>query len=253
MPDKWDRVDGDQAVEIEHLNYDNQVNFIKSLFYFWQCQKERDHKSYFQHPTEDALKDLHRLGTLLLLDSPGSYRTGRGIVRDTHNRIVHEGPPAKLVPEYMEKMFLHLDKIWNVQEGHEIAAYLLWRINWIHPFSNGNGRTARGFAYACMCLKAETIFPGRHTVIDLIKNDREPLYKCLQEADRIYERSRGQTVDVRKLADYLLSLLERQLEGIDPTPPSGKIPYWLWPLVLFGAVSYGIIMSLLSRTRPETK
>jgi hypothetical protein len=29
----------------------------------------------------------------------------------------------------------------------ELAAYGLWRLNWIHPFVEGNGRTARAVCY----------------------------------------------------------------------------------------------------------
>jgi fido (protein-threonine AMPylation protein) len=29
--------------------------------------------------------------------------------------------------------------------GVERAAYALWRLNWIHPFAGGNGRTPPGY------------------------------------------------------------------------------------------------------------
>ena len=42
----------------------------------------------------------------------------------------------------------------------EVAAYALWRLNWIHPFVNGNGRTARLFSYFLMTMRAGDILSG---------------------------------------------------------------------------------------------
>jgi hypothetical protein len=32
---------------------------------------------------------------------------------------------------------------WVTKDPLHLSAYVLWRINWIHPFADGNGRTAR--------------------------------------------------------------------------------------------------------------
>ena len=34
-----------------------------------------------------------------------------------------------------------------------VAAYVLWRICWIHPFDDGNGRTARAASYFVLCQR----------------------------------------------------------------------------------------------------
>jgi Fic family protein len=39
------------------------------------------------------------------------------------------------------------------------AAYALCRLNWIHPFAGGNGRTARAFSYLIICLDMQIIRP----------------------------------------------------------------------------------------------
>lgn len=212
MSDTWERIDGKQAVEIELLNYNNQVNFIKSLFLFWQRHAEKEKSDDLHYPTQSALKDLHKLGTLLLLENPGAYRTEEVIIRDTSSgQIAYTPPHSSQVPSLINEMFTHLDKIWETQEGHEIAAYLLWRINWIHPFNNGNGRTARGFAYACLCLKANCLLPGKETVIDLIIQDREPLYSALKDADKNYIDDKR--IDVSQLSNYLFQLYIKQLKS----------------------------------------
>ena len=42
----------------------------------------------------------------------------------------------------------------------ELAAYGLWRLNWIHPFVEGNGRTARATCYYLLCVRSGVLLPG---------------------------------------------------------------------------------------------
>ena len=41
------------------------------------------------------------------------------------------------------------DEWGNVSSIH-FGAYLMWRVNWVHPFFGGNGRTSRAVAYMVM-------------------------------------------------------------------------------------------------------
>lgn len=93
-----------------------------------------------------------------------------------------------------------------------MAAYALWRLNWIHPFIEGNGRTARAACYYILCLKAGALLPGRRIVPERIRDNREPYYAALQAADQHWEQ--GQ-LDVWELARYLQELLIAQLRDAD--------------------------------------
>jgi Fic family protein len=44
-----------------------------------------------------------------------------------------------------------------------LAAYLMWRLNWIHPFADGNGRTSRIISYVVLSIRAGAILPGTPT------------------------------------------------------------------------------------------
>jgi len=59
----------------------------------------------------------------------------------------------------------------------------LWRLNWIHPFIEGNGRTARAACYYLLCVKHGAILPGRKIVPERIRENREPYYAALKSAD----------------------------------------------------------------------
>lgn len=59
-----------------------------------------------------------------------------------------------------------------------LAAYCLWRLNHIHPFINGNGRTARALCYYVLCVKFGGPLPGAPILPELIRRDREQYVEC---------------------------------------------------------------------------
>src|ERR1700691_2453032 len=48
---------------------------------------------------------------------------------------------------------------WEESNAIHLAAYILWKLNWIHPFADGNGRTARAVSYAVLCIKLDGLLP----------------------------------------------------------------------------------------------
>ena len=101
-----------------------------------------------------------------------------------------------------------------------MAAFMLWRLNWVHPFIEGNGRTARAACYYLLCLKAGALLPGRKIVPERIRENRAPYYAALQAADRQWEE--GQ-LDCWELANYLEGLLIAQLKDEDPPNGDGVV------------------------------
>jgi Fic family protein len=94
----------------------------------------------------------------------------------------------------------------------DVAAFCLWRLNWIHPFKNGNGRCAPAFTYACLCLKFGFMLPGAPTVIELIMNDRDPYEAALRDADQ--KLVANKVVDTSQMEAVLEGLLMKQLGSI---------------------------------------
>jgi len=127
----------------------------------------------------------------------------------------HIPPHYRQVPEFMDKFFSFVHENWSLKEfaNHPtmLAAYALWRINWIHPFIEGNGRTARAACYYLICLRQGRILPGRKIIPERIRENREPYYKALSVADRAWEDGHYALDD---LADYLQGLLKAQLREL---------------------------------------
>ena len=87
----------------------------------------------------------------------------------------------------------------------------MWRINWIHPFFGGSGRTARVVAYLILSAKLGFRLPGEKTIPDMIVTCREPYYDALRKADLAFESG---TLDISAMEDLMASLLAKQLIGI---------------------------------------
>jgi Fic family protein len=121
----------------------------------------------------------------------------------------HTPPHFKDVPNLMDRFFSVIHENWDIV-GHpaSLAAYALWRLNWIHPFVEGNGRTARAACYYLLCLKQGQLLPGVKIVPERIRENRRPYYAALKSADVAWEQGR---LDVSELTVYLGALLGRQL------------------------------------------
>jgi Fic family protein len=85
----------------------------------------------------------------------------------------------------------------------------MWRLNWIHPFADGNGRTARAVSYLVLCMKMGSRIPGTRTIPDLISQNKKPYYDALETADEIWAAEKR--VDLTALEELLENLLAAQL------------------------------------------
>ena len=71
-------------------------------------------------------------------------------------------PPAHYrVPELMNAFVNEVNRHLETADALTLAAYCLWRLNHIHPFINGNGRTARALCYYVVCVKVRWSTPRR--------------------------------------------------------------------------------------------
>ena len=116
------------------------------------------------------------------------------------------------VPHLMDMFFSFIHENWNVEgvgdQPTGLAAFALWRLNRIHRFVEGNGRTARAACYYLICLHYGALLPGKRIVPERIRENREPYYAALRAADHAWAEGH---IDVSAMADYLADLLKGQL------------------------------------------
>lgn len=122
----------------------------------------------------------------------------------------HIPPHFETVDEHMDQFFSIIHENWDNMDGPtELAAFALWRLNWIHPFIEGNGRTARAACYYLMCLRYGDIIPGSKIVPERIRENRTPYYAALKSADNAWAHGH---FDQSELDIYLQGLLFEQLK-----------------------------------------
>jgi Fic family protein len=87
----------------------------------------------------------------------------------------------------------------------------MWRMNWIHPFFGGNGRSARAISYLVLCARLGFVLPGEKTIPEFIAEERTPYYRALRDADAAWNEGR---LDVSRMESLMSSLLAKQLVQI---------------------------------------
>lgn len=132
----------------------------------------------------------------------------------------HEPPGAHLVPELVEDLCDYVNARWEQGTPIHLAAYVMWRLNWIHPFADGNGRTSRIVSYVVLSIRAGAMLPGTPTIPDQIVDNRNPYFDALDAADVAEKEGR---LDVSKMESLLGALLARQLTSFYQAV-GGKLP-----------------------------
>jgi Fic family protein len=123
----------------------------------------------------------------------------------------HTPPGAHLVPECVEELCEYVNTNWNRTPLH-LAAYVMWRLNWIHPFVDGNGRTTRIVSFVVLSIRLGYRVPGSPTVPEQIAADKKPYYAALERADAVFEAENR--IDVSEMEALLSTLLAKQLASV---------------------------------------
>jgi Fic family protein len=146
---------------------------------------------------------LNRIATQGVSSEAGNFRK----CTVTIDGAIHKPPPWEDVQRMTEEACDYVNKNWSLKPIH-LAAYLMWRINWIHPFEDGNGRTSRMISYVVLCVKLGFQLPGVNTIPDQIAAAKDPYYEALEAAD---VASNATKVDVGKMEELVSRLLAAQL------------------------------------------
>ena len=94
------------------------------------------------HLSANLIKELQRLAINQIYTCAGEFRTGEVVIQG----VDHKPPDWTEVPRLVDEMCSYILSNWGAPAVH-LASYAMWRINWIHPFFGGNGRTSRGVSY----------------------------------------------------------------------------------------------------------
>ncbi len=150
-----------------------------------------------------TLTELNRLAVDGLIKAPGSLRSGSIDISNS----VHAPPPPEQVMGFLDEMCEYVQDHWASTPVH-LSAYLLWRLNWIHPFEDGNGRTSRAVSYLVLGARLGHQLPGTKTIPERIAENKTPYYAALDQADASWKAG---SVDVHLMEELLEQHLRDQL------------------------------------------
>ena len=152
----------------------------------------------------EALKALNYHAIACLHFSAGTFRPCEVTVGP------HTPAPHFQVPALMQMFTNEVNRLWDTLDPVLLAAYVLWRLNYIHPFVNGNGRTARAACHLILCMKLGGWLPGDRILPELLRANRDAYVAALRHADASLAHG---PPDLAPLHTLLGRLLDEQLKS----------------------------------------
>ena len=158
----------------------------------------------------DFMCELNFYATHMLCETPGTSR--QKIEVDVYiTETPHVPPRWWEVDELLVNFLQVLSVKMSDQNPFLAAAFVLWRLNWIHPFAQGNGRTSRALCYFVICQKFDIWLPGAPILPELIKANRPEYCELLKNADLTEKNG---ILDLLPIANFLERLLFSQLSTV---------------------------------------
>ena len=121
----------------------------------------------------------------------GKYRQGDVMITGSK----HKPPPAYEIPRVMNELIQWIRKNSKKLHPVELASIAHHKLVFIHPFADGNGRTARLFMNLLLMQRG-------YPLVVILKNDRKKYYCVLEKADK------GSTGDLGK---FVAQAVERSM------------------------------------------
>ena len=150
------------------------------------------------------LKKMHKILTYLTVKDSGDFRKGGEGVFDEEGNCIFICPPPERVSELMKQLFN-----WMESKKKEIHPLILssifhYEFVFIHPFSDGNGRTARLWQNVILS-SWEPLF--EYVPIESeIKKYQDDYYKAIQNCNNVGEST--------EFVEFMLKMIDEVLEGL---------------------------------------
>ena len=157
----------------------------------------------------DDLKKIHGILTFLIEKDAGKFRNHGEAVYDGDIQIFM-APPHKMVPTLMDNLFNWMNAVKNTINPLILSSIFHYEFVFIHPFHDGNGRTARIWQTAILSHweKAFTYLP----IESMIRKNQEEYYKAKNRYENAtYEKRRAENeiIDIRNRKPQLINKINQ--------------------------------------------
>ena len=115
----------------------DEIQEVKNAYEAYKLMKEVN-----QYSIKD-LKKVHGVMTYLTVDESGEFRKGNEGVFDENGNCIHVCPPPEQINKLMKQLFKWLEDNNGIVHPLILSSVFHYEFVFIHPFKDGNGRTAR--------------------------------------------------------------------------------------------------------------
>ena len=186
-------------------------NYRDALYYISKFVEKK------QKITAKTILEIHRLTTKNVLDKDncGNFRKSKVyVVSRRGNKIIkvsYAGPEAKQVPKLVQDLTSWLNKTKEKNICPVLAAAIAHsEIAAIHPFADGNGRTARLLATLVLYQRGYD-FRKLFALEDYYNQNRPAYYKAIHLGKNYQERMQG---DLTNWLEYFTGGFESEMAGV---------------------------------------
>lgn len=192
--------DDDTYRTLEYFNTDRQLHFLESMV----TVALRTQRPFLSQALSKAL-NYHAIACLHV--NAGDYRP-------CEVKVGSYEPPAHYRVKALMDDFVNLvNRYWENEDPVLLSAFVLWQLNVIHPFINGNGRTARACCYFVLCVKSGGWISGKTILPELLRQHREEYVSALQYADNAAIQKTSNQEALKPLCELIGKLLDIQIAG----------------------------------------
>lgn len=154
----------------------------------------------------EDLKKIHGILTFLVEKDAGKFRNHGEAVYDG-NVEIFMAPPHRLVPTLMGNLFNWMNEVKDTINPLILSSVFHYEFVFIHPFSDGNGRTARIWQTAILSHweKAFTYLP----IESMIKKSQNEYYKVIDNCNK--------AGNATEFIEFMLKMIDDTIDEITKT------------------------------------
>ena len=152
------------------------------------------------------LKKIHGILTFLIEDDAGKFRNHGEQVKDG-NRTIFVAPSEKMVPRLIDQLFDWMNKGKDTINPLILSSIFHYEFVFIHPFSDGNGRTARLWQTAILANWKD--FFKYLPIESMIKKYQNEYYKVIDNCNKA-----GNSTE---FIEFMLKIISKTIDGMIKT------------------------------------
>ncbi len=198
------KIDGKQLITVgikEIQNIEEAINYIEEAI-----STTKIDKTFVSQLHQLVVKSLDYVEGGEGDKTPGTYRK----VNIKINKSQHTPVDWSLVDDYMEELINFINEEHLPKYDLLKIAIVHHRFLWIHPFTNGNGRTVRLITYAMLVKYGFNVNSGRAlNPTAIFCNNRNEYYDNLAKADTQTDEG------MLSWCEYVLTGLKMEIEKVD--------------------------------------